>query len=475
MSSAEIRVTPSVTFAVRTAPPAPPRPVAIWFPAVAMAASTAVAATFGVSLGFMAATFSGLGSTRWAATVQAHGEVQQWAWLAVFTATLVFEFIVRLNGRPAIAVAPRAITLGLLAGGAVIAAAGRLVESIEVVAVPAGTAAVVLGAVTYALIVFRVPPGHPRSIDWHPLFFRAGASWMVVAAIVGHVTAWRVTDGVADFRDTGLASDLLLRGFVMNTTVAVALRAFPGHLGLPHVPVSRQRGLWILLNGSIVVSATGSAALGLPVMTVLDAGGDLLFAISILWLSAATRVATTVRSWRRRPHRAQVLVPLAWVGAVAYACVLAVYATGHLVGVWSSSLVDAGAIRHMFMLGFVAPLFLAMSHVVLDRFLLGRLLGVNWLTAAFVLLVFAWPLRALAPLMGGMGEVAQAVMGVAGLVTVVALAMAAGTMGFNAWATDRYARLVWRVAARPISPTLPQNSEPHPAARPGGRGGERPR
>ncbi len=437
--------------------------MAIWLPAAAMAVSTAIAAGAGVVLGAMAATFVGPGSSRWAATVQAHGDIQQWAWLSVFTAALVFEFIVRLNGRPAIPIAPRVIALGLIVGGALVAATGRLFGIALVL--PAGTAATAVGALAYLLIVFRVPPAHPRSIDWHPLFFRAGACGMFAAAIVAHLAAWRATDGVAPFEDTRLASDLLLRGFVMNTTVAVALRAFPGHLGLPHVPVRQQRRLWVLVNSSVLMSVAGSSALGLPQATALQGAGDLLFAVSIGWATMATRVAWVVKSWRRRPHRAQVLVPIAWVGAVVYACVLATYTLADLAGFRSSTLVEVGAARHIFMLGFVAPLFFAMSHVVLDRFLLGRLLGANWLTAAFVLLIVAWPLRTIPPLVGGLGEASQGFMGIAGLITAVALGVAAAVAGLNAWSTARYARLVWRVANQQAAPRPASRSEATPGQR----------
>jgi hypothetical protein len=50
------------------------------------------------------------------------------------------------------------------------------------------------------------------------------------------------------------------------------------------------------------------------------------------------------------------------------------------------------------MLGYVAPLLVAMLHVVLERFSTGYLLARGWLTTAFALLVVAWPLRTLPPL-----------------------------------------------------------------------------
>ena len=95
MHSPRAGSTPLVTFTVRPAPPATRSgPRMVWLPAAAMALSTAIAAGAGVVLGVLAATQVGPGRTQWLAVVQAHGAIQQWSWLAVFTAALVFEFIV---------------------------------------------------------------------------------------------------------------------------------------------------------------------------------------------------------------------------------------------------------------------------------------------------------------------------------------------------------------------------------------------
>lgn len=457
MHSPRAGSTPLVTFTVRPAPPATRSgPRMVWLPAAAMALSTAIAAGAGVVLGVLAATQVGPGRTQWLAVVQAHGAIQQWSWLAVFTAALVFEFIVRLNGRPAIPVGPRVATLTLIGGGAALAATGRLFDAPGELVVPLGTGATAAGTLLYLLIVVRVPPAHPRSVDWHPLYFRTGAVWLLVAALVAHAAAWRLSAGVVPLEDARLTSDLFLRGFIMNTTVAVGLRAFPGHLGLPHVTVRSQRWLWFLLNGGVLLSVAGSAALGLPRLTAAQAAGDLAFAAAIADATIVMRIASVARSWRRRPHRAQVLVPIAWAGAVIYAGVLAAYTLADQAGLTSTTIMEIGAVRHIFMLGFVAPLFLAMSHVVLDRFLLGHLRGENWLTASFVLLIVAWPMRAAPPLLGSrLGDAGEGVVGTAGVITAIALAIAAVVAATNAWSTAHYLRLAWRIATRPPSPPSP--------------------
>ena len=128
-------------------------------------------------------------------------------------------------------------------------------------------------------------------------------------------------------------------------------------------------------------------------------------------------------------------MPLAWVGLVAYGLVIAWQATMTLVGSSAAPMLATGATRHLFMLGFVAPLLLAMLHVVLERFGTGYLLARGWLTTAFALLMVAWPLRALPPLLDPVvGPASEATMGTAGMIVAFALLLASGVAARNALA-----------------------------------------
>ncbi|MEZ4503619.1 MAG: DUF2249 domain-containing protein [Dehalococcoidia bacterium] len=417
-----------------------------------MAVSLLIAATGGLTLGVLAVLRAGVARDRWLATVEAHGELQLWGWFAVFITAVVFEFIVRLNGRPPIPLRPRALVLVLLGGGAVLSATGRLVDVAGQALVTVGATSLVIGALALVVIVVRIRPAYPLRADLHPLFFRAGVTWLLLAALATLVASRGFLVGVTPFDESYLVAELVLRGFVMNVTIAVALRAFVGHLGLRPMPVERQRVLWVLVNLSIVVWASGTGAWGLHGVPSLVAAGDLLFAGGLLWATWALDVGRAARGWRRPRHRAQVLVPIAWIGLLTYAGALSVQAAVALAGSSQTSVFEAGATRHMLALGFVTPLLIAMAHVVLERFLIGRLFGETWLTIAFVLLVGAWPLRVVPPLVDSdVGATAQALMGTAGVLTSGALLIAAAVAIWNALATERYVRLLRSVEGlRPI-------------------------
>ena len=408
-------------------------PQGMWLFAAAMAASLALAVCGGLVLGVMAATRSGIARARWVETVQAHGDIQLWGWTAVFVVALVFEFIVRLNGRPPFPVAPRLAVLLLLAAGALVSASGRVLGHFEQPLAVGGSTLIVAGSAAFAFLIMRVPAIRPLKVDLHPLFFRAGAAWLVLAALAGLIASIRMQSGVTSLEESRVVVECFLRGFVANIIVAVALRAFPGHLGLPEVGAPSQRALWALINGSLLLWAAGTAGFGLAGVEALQRGGDLIFAAAMLWATVAFKIGRAVRHWGRASERYQVMVPVAWVGLVAYAAALAAQAIAGWGSGYSPALLEAGAVRHIFMLGFMAPLLIAMAHVVLERFGTGRVFWRNWLTAAFASLIVAWPLRVLPPFVDpGVGVTARGVMGAAGVLAAIGLAVAAGVAARNA-------------------------------------------
>lgn len=416
-----------------------------WLPFAAMTASLLLAAAAGLLFGTLAATQTSIARDRWLPTVQAHADIQLWGWFAVFIVTLVFEFIVRLNRAPAIAPTPRAATFLLLGGGAAISATGRVLDPAMQPLVLSGAVLTALGAALFAVLVFRVPPARPYREDLHPLFFRLGAAWLMIAAIASTLAAARGAGGVAQQDDLAVAIETLLRGFVLNIVIAVGLRAFPGHLGIPPVAVTRQRVIGVLANGGLIVWLVGAGGLGRAGFDLVRHAGDLLFALSLAWATVVFPVFRAVVPGRTRPDRAQALVATAWLGLVVYAAVLTGQTALALARGEDPQVLAGGATRHIYMLGFVAPLLIAMGHVVMERFGTGRLRAANWLTTSFILLAIAWPLRVLPPLLGdGTGALAHSVMGTAGLLATVALVIAAGVSARNGWLAAEEERLFRR-------------------------------
>jgi hypothetical protein len=141
------------------------------------------------------------------------------------------------------------------------------------------------------------------------------------------------------------------------------------------------------LNASLVLWLLGQGLGALPVMEPLVRLGDVAYAVTLLTFTAWLGLL-----WRRPARGAEgyeFMIPIAWFGLVAFAVMLLTAAifSGPL-GVYRE-----GAIRHTFVLGFMVPLIVAMAHIVLAAFGTGRLHWQRALTAGFVLVTIAWPLR----------------------------------------------------------------------------------
>jgi len=127
------------------------------------------------------------------------------------------------------------------------------------------------------------------------------------------------------------------------------------------------------------------------------------------------------------------------VGAAAYVALLVGQAL--VSPATDPGMYAAGATRHAFLAGFMAPLMLAMAHIVLARFGTGRVAFGKLLTAAFALVMVAWPLRVAAALVSDApGTAAKAVLGGAGVATMAAFVLAALVCAVNARAIFRAQR-----------------------------------
>ncbi len=369
---------------------APTLPALPWVFAVWMAVASALAVVAGLVLGILAATELSVGGTRWTPSVQAHGRLQVFGLVATFVVALALEFLVRLNGRPAFSLRTRAGLPALLAAGAVLLAAGQLwYDRVEFLAY-GGSAVFLAGTAIFAAVTWRIPLQRPANIDPQPLFMRAAAGWLVVAAAL---SGWGVLEtefGVIPLDISFSTVEVFLRGFVTLAIIGVSLRAITGHLSLRPVTADRQLLVFIVLNASIAAWLLAAGLGPLPPIGWVERIADAAFAGGLLAFTWFLGVVPAL--WRpgRAPRYAR-LVPLAWAGAVSYCLLLLV--TAALPGGRNIGLYEEGAIRHTYLLGFVLPLMVAMTHIVLARFTIGFVPWENALTAAFFMLIAAWPLR----------------------------------------------------------------------------------
>jgi hypothetical protein len=371
---------------------APTLPRNPWLFAIWMAVGSLVAVVAGLVLGILAATEASIGGSRWTQSVQGHGRLQLFGFAATFVVALGFEFLVRLNGRPPFAARFRLGVPASLAAGAILLSAAQVWhDSVGVLAYP-GAAMLLGGAIAFAILTWRIPLARPIRIDPQPYFMRAAAAWLAVSAALALWGTAEAESGVVPLDISAATIEVFLRGFVTPAIMGVGLRAFAGHLGLQPPGPGRQLAIYSLLNASVVAWLLASGPGQLSALPWLERIADAAFAAGLIAFVAWFGILGSLRRFRGGPRFA-LLIPLAWLGALAYAALLiatAVLPGGHSLGIY-----EEGAIRHTFLLGFAIPLMIAMAHVVLARFALGYVPWENALTAAFYLLLAAWPLRAL--------------------------------------------------------------------------------
>ncbi|GAB4321582.1 MAG: hypothetical protein Kow0010_02000 [Dehalococcoidia bacterium] len=410
----------------------PPTPPVRWLFAATLAVASLIAVVGGLPLGFLAAT-DWVVDRRWTEAVQAHGRLQLFAWAAPVVIALAFEFLPRLNERPFLPGWPRVTVLAVLVAGAFLQAIA-LVFRIDGLMLP-GTALVLAAAVAFGAAVVHMRYRGPLTANPQALFFPAAAAWLMVAAGIAVASELRLDAQIVPLDDSRLMIEVFARGFLLHAIVGVALRAFPGHLDVADVPNGRQ---WVMLAGlslSLAVWALGAGGLGRGDDEVLRRAGDITLAATIVVSTAWLGVLSSPRKWFAGPIYA-LLVPVAWLGLVVYAGVLAAVAFAGSPA--ELTLWEEGAARHALLLGFVAPLILAMAYIVLDHFGIGRIVNERLLGIAFVLLVVALPLRVV-PMVAqdAPDDAARALLGAAGVVAMAAFALAALVFARTALAIRR--------------------------------------
>ena len=359
--------------------------------------------------------------------MQAHRDVQLLAWAAVFIMALSFEFVVRLNQATALSERWRGLALSGLALGALAQGAGQLFHAEMGWLWLPGSVLSLAGAAAGAVLIFQVKPGFAPGSAFNAWWLKSSMLWLVVLTALGAAAATRGTEGVARPADSHLLVEIFIRGFVSSAVVGVALRAFPGHLGLSPVSLRRQQAIMTGLNSSLIVWALGSSGFGLPESALAQRSADVILAVTLLFATQSLGVMRAFRlSWS--PPRYHMLLPWAWVGLLLYALALASAAA--LPGWGERTLYETGAVRHLFMLGFMAPLMAAMAHIVLDRFANRELVAPRTLLASFLLLQAAWPLRVIPVLVDDdPGDTTKGLVGLGGVLAVAGLALLALAAG----------------------------------------------
>lgn len=403
-----------------------------------MAASLAIAIFGGLLFGAFAATESGISHGRWTETVQAHGDLQLFGWIAVFVAVLTFEFIIRFNGRSTpLPLIWRLTVVGALAAGALLRAVGQMCNAQAGVAWPVGAGLIAVGSLVFAGMVFSVRPPTRLREDPQPLWFLAASLWFVVATVGGVAGAFRATGGVMALTESGFVVELMVRGFILNSIFAVAVRALPGHLGMVSIERRRQILLVLIVNASLVVWLVGSGAFFLGDAEWLRRLGNFGLGGTLL---AATWWLDIPALFRQRPGPHpyyRTMIPVAWLGLIAYAVALGAAAV--FPGWGERDLFATGGIRHIFMLGFMAPLMIAVSDIVLAEFGTGRIIGERWIPVGFALVVISWPLRVvLALFTSETNMLSHSVYGTAAILATAGLGMVAWVCMKNALAISQH-------------------------------------
>ncbi|MGK2964332.1 MAG: hypothetical protein ACSLFM_01855 [Tepidiformaceae bacterium] len=393
-----------------------------WAFAAWMAAAAVLAALGGLVLGILAALEVGIGAEQWNPSVQAHGRIQLFGFLAVFIVALALEFVPRLNQRQAFPAMVRLGVPGLLAGGALLSAIGQVWHKEASVLVLPGAAASVIGVTAFAVRIWRTPAAISFAVDPQPLFLRGASAWLVIATLISVTSLLGAEAGVVRLVDSRAATETFLRGFVFSAIVGVGIRAFVGHFGLREMSGIRQIIVFMLLNLGVTVWLFGQGLGDFPRSEIAIRAGDVAFAITALLATAWFGVFPRLRE--RGVDGYVLMGGVAWAGLVIYAVMLLVAAV--FVSDGELSLYQEGAIRHVFMLGFVIPLMVTMSHVVLARFGTGSLHWPRALAGAFVLVVVAWPLRVFPALFeDAPSDAGKSIMGFAGLLVIAGLCLVA--------------------------------------------------
>ena len=368
------------------------------------------AALGGIPLGAILALMAADGrlDARWTAAVQAHGQAQLMGWLGLFIVGMALHIVPRFKAVP-LALQGLRLPTALAWAGAVALRAGAvsLPQAASVTALLAAaflqTVAALLFAATVSLTLMR---GRRESYDW---FLLSALVWLAAGTGLQLAGAARArADGVpyVPAHWDAAALDALAYGFVLMFALGVSLRVVPFFLSLPP---TRQRPLPFLVaatNLGLLLLTTGGVAraLEVAVWTPLAAVGGAALAVGAGGTALALRVFSPSQSSHvadeQALHRKFVRAAYGWLllalGVQAWLSVRA--SLGQEPG-W----LEAGAARHMLLLGFATQMVFGIAYRALPVFLGVRLASPRLADATFVLVNVAAITRAMPPLVSADG------------------------------------------------------------------------
>lgn len=406
-----------------------------WLFAAWMGVAALIAVAAGLVLGTLAGAEVGIGDGRWTQAVQAHGRLQLFGFVAAFVVALGLEFVPRLNQRSLPPRRVRAGVPGLIVTGSLLSAGGQFWhEPLSWLTVPGGVLTTA-GCLAFAAFAWRTPPPRPFRIDPQPLFVRAASLWLVGAAAASAWVLATAEAGAVPVSESRIPAEMFLRGFIMLIVTGIGLRAFVGHLNLKPLSPRQQILLLGMLNAGLVAWLAGEGAGPLAGWTWLVRAADVAHALTLLLLVRWFGLLPRLVRGPKQP-RYEWFIPVAWLGLVVYAVMLAGAAS--VAGGAQLDLYQDGALRHTFVLGFMLPLMVAMAHIVLARFGTGSVSWAPALDMALVLVVLSWPLRVIPALgEGGPSAIERASIGISGIVLMAALGLVAAVALRAAWAVKR--------------------------------------
>jgi hypothetical protein len=311
----------------------------------------------------------------------------------------------------------------MLAAGALLLASGQAFESEVGFLMWPGGLLFGSGAVAFFAVALRVKS--PRSLrsDPQPLFIKAAAGWLSATALLSLWALSKTDAGVIPLSYSRAVVEVFLRGFVLLVIMGVGLRAFVGHLGLEPLAPRRQIVVWSVLNASLIAWLLALGLGPLPQATWLWRMADVGLVTGVAMFTVWLGILRPLLAPGPKPRYAT-LVPLAWAGVLVYSVLL--FASATIPAFHNLNIYEEGGIRHVFMLGFVEPMMVAMGHVVLARFGTGRVEWENALTAAFVVLTVAWPLRVVPALFDqASSDAGKWLLATAGVLVMVGLTLVA--------------------------------------------------
>jgi uncharacterized protein involved in response to NO len=225
------------------------------FSRLAVIGSTAIALTAGFGFGATLALYAGFGwsvGDWWTPTLQAHGHVQVIGWLGLFIMGVSLFFVPRLSGVPLILPKLAGWAVGLLLTGAILRGIGQPalvfanVPSVRL-GLPVSAILEAAGICVYLFLilssVLRASTDRAALMSIRPYLVVSVVGWATFAYLNVDLSleAWASGTPTFDIRWSRHAIDLYLGATLIPVSLAFSVRTFPLYLRLPPASWGVQR------------------------------------------------------------------------------------------------------------------------------------------------------------------------------------------------------------------------------------------